>query len=328
MLKIMEDYEQKIANYQQKEESVHVLVRESKQKVEETLLERDRVNLKEQQYVKTIERLQESLKSELAAQKSKYESLLDSLKTKNKSIVSHRDDEISEIQQKFHSTQMSYERALREVSSLQKDLVKAEELLEEEQKRASSRLDAYEKRFRELEESRINEKRSIETQSSSINFERAEWDRLRKNFETLISSSNRENESLKSTLKRIKDEYKRMEVQLEDMQRERENFIQEINGMKEEMYYKVEEVKESLGNKVMGLEKQLQDARERQRESEEKAFELFRQQEKVSEKWKEEHLSTVGYFEKVIQDQNYEIRRLVKRNKDLGDSFPIREISV
>jgi chromosome segregation ATPase len=232
------------------------------------------------------------------------------------------------LQQKLTTLQVNYERSVREASGLQKELGKAEELLEDEQKRANSRLNEYEKRFRESEENRLNEKRGFETQSAAIVFERNEWDRLRKNFESMVSSGNRENEALRASNKRIKDEYKRLEVQIDDLQRERERLIQEINGTREDMYYKTEELKENYGNKMTSLEKQLQDARERQRESEEKAYELFRQQEKVSEKWKEEHLNTVGYFEKVIQDQNFEIRRLVKRNKDLGDSFPIREIAV
>ena len=144
----------------------------------------------------------------------------------------------------------------------------------------------------------------------------------------MLNSTNRENESIKSSLKRIKDEFKRLLSQNEDLQREKESLIQEINSLRDEVYYKVEETKENFANKIGVLEKQLQESRDRQRESEEKAFELFKAQEKVSEKWKDEHMNTVGYFEKVIQDQNFELRRLIKRNKDLGDSFPIREIPV
>ena len=145
MLKIMEDYEQKIANYQQKEESVQNIVRDSKQKVEEALLERDRVNLKEQHYVKTIERLQEIVKTELYEQKNKYEGLIESLKNKNRSMVSGRDEDISNLQEKIHTLQIGYERAQRENNTLQKDLIKSEEILETEQRRMNSRLNEYEK---------------------------------------------------------------------------------------------------------------------------------------------------------------------------------------
>ena len=328
MLKIMEDYEQKIANFQQKEESVQNLVRDSKQRVEEALLERDRVNLKEQHYVKTIERLQETLKTELNEQKNRYEGLIESLKNKNRSVVSGRDEDISNLQEKINTLQIGYERVQRESNTLQKDLIKSEEILETDQRRMNSRLNEYEKLMRDLEESRITDKRNLEGQSEQIAYERGEWERMRKNFEGLVNSTSRENENLKGSLKRIKDEFRRMQSQQEDSQRERESMIQEINMLREEIYFKVEEAKEQYGSKIAVLERQLHEGRDRQRESEEKAFELFKAQEKVSEKWKEEHMNTVGYFEKVIQDQNFELRRLVKRNKDLGDTFPIREIQV
>jgi chromosome segregation ATPase len=328
MLKIMEDYEQKIANYQQKEESVNNLVRDTKQKIEEAFLERDRIVLKEQQYLKNIEKLQDTIKSQLSDQKSKYEGLLDSLKNKNKSILLSRDEEISRLQEKLNNIQISYERAQRDINTMHKDLSKAEEMLEDEQKRVNSRLNEYEKRMRDTEEARLADKRLLETQTTQLNYEKNEWDRAKKTYETANSSLLRENDNLKASSKRLKDEFKRLQSQNEDLQRENDNCIQEINAIREENYYKVEENKEKFINKINFLEKQLQEARDRQRESEEKAFELLKAQEKVSEKWKDEHMNTVGYFEKVIQDQNYEIRRLVKRNKDLGDSFPMREIPV
>ena len=328
ILKVMEDYEQKIVNYQQKEESISAIVRESKQKVEEAFLERDRVSIKEQQYLKTIERLQESLKSELKDQRDNYEGLLDSLRNKNKSMLIKRDEEIQDLHQKLILALTESDRASREVSILRSEVFKLEELLEEDQRRSIQRLNEYEKKLKDSEETRINEKRSIETQFQSIQIERSEWERLKKSSDHSIASHARELESLKSTLKRTKEELQRNETQREDLSRERESLIREINLLKEDLYQRVEEVKEVYGSKIANLELLLSEAKDRHRESEEKAYELYRAQEKVSEKWKTEHMSTVGYFEKVIQDQNFEIRRLVKRNKDLGDSFPIKEMQV
>lgn len=328
ILKVMEDYEQKIVNFQQKEESVNNLVRDSKQRVEEAILERDRVVIKEQHYIKTIERLQESLRTEQSEQRNKYESLLESLRNKNQAMIKKRDEEVSEVYQKLLTFQTSSERNQREVSSLKSELSKLEDMLQDEQKRSNQRLSEYEKRFRDCEESRLNEKRVLESQSNSISLERTEWERLKKNFESIISNLNRETDSIKAIQKRLKEENNRLEGQKEDLLRERESLIREISILKEDIYVKVEEVKDVYGTKIMNLEAQLQESKDRHRESEDKAYELFRAQEKVSEKWKAEHMNTVGYFEKVIQDQNFEIRRLVKRNKDLGDSFPIKELQV
>ena len=328
ILKVMEDYEQKLVNYQQKEEAVNALVRENKQKVEEAVLERDRVCIKEQQYVKSIEKLQESLKSELKNQRDKYEGLLDSLRNKNKSMLLKRDEEIQDLTQKLILAQTESDRASREVSTLRNEVSKLEDLLEQDQKLSLHRLDEYEKRLKDCEQARIAEKRLFESQSHNIQTERNEWERLKRSSDQTITSHMNQIENLKSSLNRTKEEFQRNESQKEDLARERESLIKEINQLKEDLYLKVEEVKEVYSSKIKNLEFLLAEVKDRHRESEEKAYELYRAQEKVSEKWKTEHMSTVGYFEKVIQDQNFEIRRLAKRSKDLGDSFPIKEIQV
>ena len=328
ILKVMEDYEQKIVNYQQKEESVSAFVRENKQKVEEAVLERDRVAVKEQQYLKSIEKLQEALKSELRSQRDKYEGLLDGLRNKNKSMLAKRDDELQDLSQKLVLAQTESDRASREVSTLRGEVLKLEELLEQEQRRSLHRLDEYEKRLKDCEQARIAEKRSLESQSLSIQTERNEWERLKRSSDQTITTQSNQIENLKSSLNRTKEDLQRNESQKEDLARERESLTKEINQLKEDLHQQVEDLKAVYSSKIKNLEFLLAEAKDRHRESEDKAYELYRAQEKVSEKWKTEHMSTVGYFEKVIQDQNFEIRRLAKRSKDLGDSFPIKEIQV
>jgi chromosome segregation ATPase len=328
ILKVMEDYEQKIVNYQQKEESVNALIRESKQKVEEAYLERDRVLLKEQQYQKNIEKLQEALKHEMKDQRDKYEGLLEGLRSKNRAMIQKRDEEIQELQGKVILANSESDRAIRDVALLKSENNKLENLLEEEQRRSLIRFNEYDKKFRENEESRVSEKRVLEMQTHNVLNERNDWERIKKNQENSIAAFSREIETLKASLKRNREDGQRLENQKDDLLRERESLIREVGFLKEDLFVKVEEVKEVYSAKINSLEAQLQEVRDRHRESEEKAYELYRAQEKVSEKWKTEHMSTVGYFEKLIQDQNFEIRRLAKRNKDLGDSFPIKEMQV
>ena len=50
--------------YEQREKSIQNLATESKKSIEEANLERDRIQLKEAQYLRQISRLEETLKSE------------------------------------------------------------------------------------------------------------------------------------------------------------------------------------------------------------------------------------------------------------------------
>ena len=52
LISLLEDNEQKMAVYEQREKSIQALTTESKKKIEEANLERDRVQLKEAQYLR------------------------------------------------------------------------------------------------------------------------------------------------------------------------------------------------------------------------------------------------------------------------------------
>ena len=58
-MSLLEDQEQRISLYEEKEKSIHLLATESKKRIEDANLERDRVLLKEQQYLTRVSRLEE-----------------------------------------------------------------------------------------------------------------------------------------------------------------------------------------------------------------------------------------------------------------------------
>jgi len=64
LVSLLEDQEQKIALYEEKEKSIYALANESKKRIEDANLERDRVLLKEQQYLTKVGRLEDQLKKE------------------------------------------------------------------------------------------------------------------------------------------------------------------------------------------------------------------------------------------------------------------------
>jgi chromosome segregation ATPase len=320
MLKIMEDYEQRLALYQQKEDSVATSIRESKQKSEAALLERDRALLREQQAVRQFEYLKEQAKKDLLDQKQKSDQLLESVRSKNKALLVSRDDELSSLQDKCSALTLSCERLQRDLNSATQDSRRARENLLEEQKRTQHRLDEYEKRMRDLEETRLTEKRVLESQSEHYSSERADWEVLKKSLEYSLSTTSRELDQVKSSSQRNLEENRRLHSQMEDLLSERDALVRELNAARDDLYEKLHAATNEYNSKVSTLERQITDAREKQQENEQKAYELLKARERVAERWKEEHHQTVGYFEKVVEELNDEIRRLQSR-----DLVPIRE---
>lgn len=320
MIKIMEDYEQRLHLYQTKEESVVSNIRESKQKVEAALLERDRAILKEQQALRQFEYLKEQAKKDLLDQKQKADLLLETIRSKNKSLMASRDDELSGLHDKCAALTISNERLQRELSSTTQDCRRARDNLLEEQKRTQSRLDEYEKRMRDLEETRITEKRLIESQSENYHSERSDWEVLKKSLEHSLSTASRELEQTKSSSQRNLEENRRLHSQIEDLLNERDALVRELNTARDDLYEKLHAAANEYNSKVAQLERQINDAREKQQENEQKAYELLKARERVAERWKEEHRQTVTYFEKLVEELNDEIRRLQAR-----DLMPSRE---
>jgi hypothetical protein len=64
LISLLEDQEKRMSLYEQREKSIQTLATESKRRIEEANLERDRIQLKEAQYLRQIERLEDTIRSE------------------------------------------------------------------------------------------------------------------------------------------------------------------------------------------------------------------------------------------------------------------------
>jgi regulator of replication initiation timing len=62
LVSLLEDQEQRISLYEEKEKSIHALANDSKKRIEDANLERDRVLLKEQQYLAKIARIEDLMR--------------------------------------------------------------------------------------------------------------------------------------------------------------------------------------------------------------------------------------------------------------------------
>ena len=324
MLKIMEEYEQKIATFQQKEDATQQLARDSRQKAEEALLERDRAVLRESQQAKRVDRLQEQLRTDLAQQKTHYEGLVEAMRKKHQALVATREAEASAYLDRAATLQADVERLQRENTSAVADKQRAEEAVEAEQKRAARRLTEYEGQLRDQEELRLADKRALDRACQEHALDKQEWERTHSHFEHTNYELAKELEAAKTSSKRSADDALRAHTQAEALTRERDRLADELNALRYTMHERLEAAAAEYNAALGQLENELQEARAQQQLSEEKAFTLLKAQEKVSERWKLEHQQSVSYFEKVVHELNEEVKRLARRNRDLGDAVPIK----
>ena len=122
LISLLEDQEQKMAMYEQREKSIQSLATESKKRIEDANLERDRIQLKEAQYLRQIERLEETLKQENADRKERHDRLIEALREKQRAVLDSRDDEITELKIRLSDAVDLQERHKIERESLEKQL--------------------------------------------------------------------------------------------------------------------------------------------------------------------------------------------------------------
>lgn len=79
---------------------------------------------------------------------------------------------------------------------------------------------------------------------------------------------------------------------------EKDTAISELNRLKVIYHERVNELNDECNIKIAQLENQLLEVKERHRHSESGAYEVMAQQEKMVNKWKNEHKETRSFFEK------------------------------
>ena len=124
LISLLEDLEQKMSNYEQREKSIQTLASDSKKAIEDANLERDRIQLKEAQYLRQISRLEDTLTQESKDRKERHDRLISALREKQRAILDSRDDEITDLRIKLSDALDSLEKQKVERDSLQTQLDK------------------------------------------------------------------------------------------------------------------------------------------------------------------------------------------------------------
>jgi hypothetical protein len=105
-------------------------------------------------------------------------------------------------------------------------------------------------------------------------------------------------------------ENKRLREMVNTIRDEKDTAISELNRLKVIYHDRVNELNDDCNIKIAQLENQLLETKEKHRHTEEGAYEVMVQQERIVEKWKSEHKQTCEFFEKSLKHLEVENRML------------------
>ena len=313
LVQLLEDQEQKIALYEQKERAVQLLAQESKKKIEEANQERDKVLLKETQYLRQIARLEERVKSEGAERQERHDKIMDSIRSKHKSSLDQRDDEISDLRLKLSDAKEASDRFRVERDSLRIELDKIHEQLRSLKDDQSQKYDTYSKQISQSETLKEEKVRLLQNDNERL---KEETEGLRKNYSQQQITMHEQGVKLDSYMRdyeRYFDENKRLRELVNTLRDEKDIALSEIKRLKSLYHDRVNELNDECNLKIAQLENALLETKERSKMSEEKSYEVMMMQERILEKWKAEHRSTVDHYEKNIKAGKAENRHLSER---------------
>lgn len=310
LISLLEDYEQKVATYEQREKSINALSLESKKRIEEANLERDRVHLKEAQYLRQIDRLEETLKVEAAERKDRHDRLLEAVREKQKTILDSRDDELSELKIKLSEALDKYDKQKVEKDSLQTQLDKMVDQWRKFKEEANQKYEQYSKQINQAEMKNQEHNRSLVTECEKQREETEAMRNERQNSKIEMHELQVKLDGYMRDYERYFAENKRLRELVNTIRDEKDTAISELNRLKVIYHDRVNELNDQCNIKIAQLENQLLEQKEKHRQSEESAYDVMVQQEKISDKWKGEHKKTCEYFEKTVKHMEVENRML------------------
>lgn len=109
---------------------------------------------------------------------------------------------------------------------------------------------------------------------------------------------------------RYYDENKRLRDDLNLIRSEKDTALSELKRLKTMFQERTQELQDEYNLKLAHAENQLLEMRERNQMNEERAYEIMMMQEKIVEKWKNEHRMTVSHYEKSMKMAKTEIKHL------------------
>ena len=109
------------------------------------------------------------------------------------------------------------------------------------------------------------------------------------------------------------DENKRLRELVNTLRDEKDVALSEIKRLKSLYHDRVNELNDEYNLKIAQLENALLETKERAKMGEEKAYEVMMMQERILEKWKAEHRSTVDHYERTVKGVKAENRHLSER---------------
>jgi len=236
--------------------------------------------------------------------------LIAALREKQKAVVDSRDDEITELKIKLSDALDHQDKQKVERDSLQKQLDKMLDQWRNFKEEANQKYEQYSKQINQAEMKNEEHNRSLINECEKQREEVEAMRNERQNAKIEMHELQVKLDGYMRDYDRYFVENKRLRELVNTIRDEKDTAISELNRLKVIYHDRVNELNDECNIKLAQIENQLLEQKEKHRHTEDGAYEVMAQQEKIVDRWKTEHRQTCTYFEKTTKHLEVENRML------------------
>ncbi|ORX51380.1 hypothetical protein BCR36DRAFT_446305 [Piromyces finnis] len=319
LLQLTKDMEKRINELEKKEIDLNKQIQCHIDIAEEAKLNCDRALLKEDHYIKEIQRLKNSLTESTNKFSEKGEKNLNLIITKHESEKQKLMKEISMLEVSNAEARNQVERAIREKRTMETRLERITKQIPEDQERINLIIEDLTTRLRNSE----REKDEITLKYEKLNDKNLrEQNKIEKDKECLqiqlddvyrrVRRSERELEDSKEDHIKLLNKISDYEHQIKQVEQEKEKKEQEYIS-------ELQIINQKYDSKVKELSINLEHATESYSKVSQEYQQLLSEQRKMSDKWKMESQDISDHYEVIITDLRSQIKRAASKIEELTD---------
>ncbi|CAD8156562.1 unnamed protein product [Paramecium pentaurelia] len=301
-IKMMDNYENKISILLKKEENYKILTKQLKEERENAVMEKDRYQLKEQQFDQTLQNQMSKHREEIINIKENFDKQSDSLKNRYKIIIEQREDEIHRLNEEANQITTLNDRLTKEIKSLKIEITRMENGLKSDIETNYQQTDDLQRQISELTEKNTLLEQKLTDQEAEFSLAKQSHDSYVKTLTNNNADLKQNLEHTRSELTSRTQELSTQKGKINSLTRQCQNQLEELAKTKRHYESRLEQIQDDYTYKIKNLQLQMEDAINRERQSREKSVKLLQDYDKIEEKLKVEYNSRISELETTINN--------------------------
>lgn len=300
LTKILEDSNVAVQNASQKEKHLDSIIKSYQKKADDINLEKEKLNIKIRMQENQISKLTNDYSNLIKEKSSNFDTLVDVQKQKYEDIIKSKNDEINHLKAENLTNKIEKDKYYSDYNLIKGEFDKISSNFhaendtyiakyEQAQKQLNAMASNYEDKISDL--TIRNDK--LESENKQMRNEIQIYMTTERNRQTELTKLNQNELSLKSQLQKAQD-------QCNFYSKENENVINERDRSAALYETKIKGMKDNYEMKIITLENTINFQKNQLSLIQDKAYDMVKKQQTLTEKYKRECFNTIDYYEKII----------------------------